>query len=232
MTLQVSIPAKAILELSNKSLELDFPPRCSRCNAPDAPFFESHPLHYRADLMPNRTVAHRYRINRSFSLRLPLCETCYRANFIEDPESLTADDTPLGKLARVRSACIKIAAGIALVGFVLLMGIIPLTTLPFLWLYVILVGVGLLAIVFGATALMGKRMRSTLPGNDYNIRYPRAIVYEAIETEKPAPGKTAVFLRLKNETWARECAEKHHWKTGSTDSPSEKESENESSSDR
>lgn len=225
MTLQVSIPAKAILELSSKILELDFPARCSRCNMPNAPFFETHPLHYRADLMPNRNVAHRYRINRSFSLRLPLCETCYRASFIEDPESFSADATPLGKLARVRSACIKIAAGIALVGFILLMDIVPVNTIPFLWLYVILTGVGLLGIVFGATVLMSKRLRSTLPGSDYNIRYPRAIVYEAIETGKPAPNKTAVFLRIRNETWARECAEKHQWKIDSTDSPSVKENE-------
>lgn len=232
MTPQVSIPAKTILEMSAKTLDLDFPARCSRCDAAKAPFFETHPLHYRADLMPNRNVAHRYRINKTFSLRLPLCETCYRASFIEDPESCTGDDTSLGKIARIRSACIKIAAAIALVGFVLLMDLLPISSVPFLWLYVILTGVGLLAIVFGGTALYGRKLRKTLPFAAYNLRYPRAIVYEAIETEKPAPGKTAVFLRLTNENWAQECASHQHWKTQSTNSPSEKDNENESNSDR
>ena len=232
MTLQISIPAKTVLAINSKTLDLDFPARCSRCDAPRAPFFETHPLHYRADLMPNRNVAHRYRINKTFKLRLPLCETCYRASFMEDPESCTDDATSLGKIARIRSMCIKIAATIALVGFVLLMGILPASQIPFLWLYVILVGVGLLGIVFGGTAFYGRQIRKNLPITNYVIRYPRAIVYEAIETEKPGPGKTAVFLRLKNEGWAQDCANQQHWNISSTDSPSEKESKNESNSDR
>lgn len=232
MTLQVSIPAKTVLAITHKTLDLDFPSRCSRCDSPHAPFFETHPLHYRADLMPNRNVAHRYRINKNFSLRLPLCEACYHASFIEDPESCTGDATSFGKIARVRSVGIKIAAAIVLVGFVLLMDIVPASSIPFLWLYVILVGVGLLGIVFGGTALFGGQLRKTLPTSDYTLRYPRAIVYEAIETENPAPGKTAVFMRLKNEPWAQECARYQNWKTNSTDSPSEKDNKNESNSDR
>ncbi len=235
MTIQVSIPAKDILALEKDSLDLTAPRRCSRCDNPHAPFFETHPLRYRADLMPNRNVAHRYRINKSFRLRLPLCEKCYRASFIEDPETFTADKTRLGKIARLRSACIKIAAGIALIGFVLLMDILPLPAvladIPFFWLYIILGGVALLALVFGATALLGRSIQRSLGPSDYNLRYPRAVAYETIETEKPSPSKTAIFLRLANETWATECAHANHWKYESTDLPSEKENENESSSD-
>ncbi len=235
MTIKVLIPAKTILNLNEKTLDLIPPTRCSRCDAPNAKFFETHPLRYRADLMSNRTVAHRYRINKSFRLRLPLCERCYQASFAEDPESFIFDKTSLGKMAKIRSTAIKVAAGIALFGFVLLMGILPLpepiASIPFFWLYVILVGVAILAIIFVLTASMGKTIQKKIGVSNYNYKYPRAMVYETIETEKPSPQKTAVFLHLANETWAKECAELNHWVFESSDSPSEKENNNESSSD-
>lgn len=229
MTLKVLIPAKTILELEGKTLDLVPPRRCSRCDAPDAPFFETHSLRYRADLIPNRNVAHRYRINKSLRLRLPLCAQCYRASFGEDPESFIFDATPLGRIARFRSAAIKVAAIIALAGFVLLMGLFPLpevvTAIPFFWLYIILVAVGLLALVFALTAWVSRSLQKKTGISDYNQKYRRTVAYEAIETDKPSPKKTAVFLHLANEAWAKECADLHHWKYESPDSPSEKENE-------
>jgi hypothetical protein len=63
------------------------------------------------------------------------------------------------------------------------------------------------------------------------IKNTRAVVYEAIEVEKPSAKKTAVFLHLSNENWAKECSDLNHWSCESSDSPSEKDNNNESSSD-
>jgi len=227
MTIQVLIPAKAILGLQTKTLDLTSPKRCSRCNTSSAPYFETHQLRYKADLIPNRQVDKRFRTNISFRLRLPVCEKCYQAGFTEAPESFTHDSTPLGIASRWRSLGIKIAALITGIGFILLMKVIPLPEdspiFQYLWLIIIAASLLLFGIIFGLTALKIQSIKKHLGEFDYSSRFPRAVVYEAIETEKPDPSKPAIFLSLVNKEWAKECADNNGWKFESTDSQAEKE---------
>ena len=226
MTTKLLIPAKAITENKCPTLDLGYPARCSRCNAQPAAFLETHPLRYKADLVPNRTIDRKFRTNISFKLRLPLCETCYQVNFIENPDSVVHDQTPLGQFSRARSIGIKVASSVAGIAFILLMKIMPLQSViaasPNLWLYFIAAALVLFAITFGSTFLKNQSIKSSLTSSDFKVKLHRAVAYETIQIETAQPDDPAVFVTLENDQWAKECAEKNGWELELTHSTLEK----------
>lgn len=227
MTTKILIPAKAIIENRSATLDLAPPARCSRCNAQPANFFETHPLRYKAGMIRYSSINRKYRTNIAFRLRLPLCETCYQVNFLENPDSVDQDKTPLGEIAKWRSIGIKIAALIACFAFILLMKFIPLpaavSSITYLWLYLIGLSSVLFAIVFGLTHIKNQNIKKRLASANFNVKLHRAIAYEAIQGEDAQPDNPAVFVTLENNAWAKDCADIYGWNFELTDSPSEKE---------
>jgi hypothetical protein len=215
MTTKISIPAKAVLENRSIMFDLVSPSRCSRCDAANAKQFESHPLKYEAGMIGVRQFTRKYRHNIKLRIRLPLCETCYQANFIEDPNTCSLDPNPLGKAARWMSIGIKAGSVVAGLAFILLMKVIPIpSTIPWIQsLWSILIGLALLiyAIVFGVTELTNRKLRLGLNERGYNARLHRAEIYVKMQLEDPQPEDEAVVINMQNDDWAEECAYNHGW---------------------
>lgn len=215
MTTRIIIPAKAVLEIKSGRLDLVHPSRCSRCDAEKSSQFETHALSYEAGFSRLHTYSKKFRSRIKFNLRLPLCETCYQVNFIENPDSCDHDATRLGKIAHWRSSGIIAASLIACLAFILLMKIIPLpaNSLWFQWLWLILMGVALIlyGIFFGLTELINQQIRRELGQSGRKASLRRAAVFAKMQMEDPQPQDVAVTTTLQNDAWAEECAAAYGW---------------------
>jgi hypothetical protein len=215
MTIRISIPAKIVLENKSGTLDLVYPPRCSRCDAAEATRFETHVLKYEAGLNRFRQINKKFRSAVSFRLRLPLCELCYQANFIENPDSCDRDANPLGRIAHWRSVGIITASLVACLAFIVLMRFIPLpATMPWLQnLWLMQIGLALLiyAITFGAVELKNQKLRQNLVDRQYDAHFHRAEVFAKMQLEDPRPDDVAVIATLENDGWADECADHYGW---------------------
>lgn len=215
LTTRIFIPAKAVLENKSGRLDLVHPSRCSRCDAEKSSQFESHPLNYEAGFSRFHTYSHKFRSRIKFNLRLPLCETCYQVNFIENPDSCDHDATRLGRIAHWRSSGIITASLIACLAFILLMKIIPLPAATFWtqWLWLILMGVALIlfGIFFGLTEIINRQIRHELVKSSNKTNLRRADVFAKMQMEDPQPQDVAVTATLQNDSWAEECAAAYGW---------------------
>ena len=215
MTTKISIPAGVVLENKPAILNLVFPDRCSRCDAANASYSETHSLKYEAGLIRYRQFSKRFRFSVSLRIRLPLCKTCYQANFLENPDSCKHDPTSLGKAAHWRSIGITAASLVAGLAFILLMKIIPLpVAIPWiqsLWSILIGLALVLLAITFGIIESINKHLRRDLSEQNYNAQLHRADIDAGIQLDDPRPEDVAVTVRLQNDLWAEECACHHGW---------------------
>jgi hypothetical protein len=205
--------------------DLASPSRCSRCDAANARQFESHPLKYEAGMIGVRQFTRKYRYNIKIRVRLPLCETCYRANFIENSNTCGLDPNPLGKTAHWMSIGITAGSLVACLSFILLMKVIPLpSTIPWIQsLWSILIGLALLifVIVFGVTELINRKLRLSLNELGYNAQLHRADIYVKMQLEDPQPEDEAVVINMQNDGWAEECAYNHGWVFEKIESKSE-----------
>ena len=210
MSTRFFIPAGAVIENKSGKLDLVFPPRCSRCDAAEAPRFETHTLKYQAGMVRRSSFRTQFRTTVKFDLRLPLCEACYGANFIEDPDSCVHDQTLLGKYARRRSAGILGASIVAGAAFLLLMKIIPL---PETWLWLILMGAALLAyaLTLADSARQNRQIRAELKRKKPGEQLYRAEITAKMQLDDPQNQDTAVTATLQNEQWAEECAAHYGW---------------------
>lgn len=215
MVTKFFIPASLVLENKPDLFDLVFPARCSRCNAASADHFETHSLKYEAGLIQYRQFSKKFRFSTKLRIRLPLCETCYQANFLENPDSCKNDLTPLGKAAYWRSIGITAASLVAGLAFILLMKIIPLPAgIPWIQsLWSILIGLALvfLAITFGIIESINKHLRHNLSEQNYNAQLHRADIAAGIQLDDPQPEDVAVTIRLQNDLWAEECARHRGW---------------------
>lgn len=216
MTIRIFIPVKALRGLASPTLDLDFPKRCSRCDRPSAPCFENHPLHYQAGLVPRHNLMRKFTTDLTFRLRLPLCEDCYRRNFIESPESIEKDRNPLAAFARWRAVGLRTGILFALAAFLLLLNVIQLPLLeenPYLWLYLCGVGLALIGITELARSFKNRRINQILTNNGYNFELHRASAFAMLQSRDAAPDDIAVTLELENDDWASECAKNYSWES-------------------
>jgi hypothetical protein len=215
MSVKVTIPAQVLLQNTSGKLDLNYPNRCSRCNDPRAEHFETHMLVYEAGLIPNRQFGKKFHSRIKFQVRLPLCEICAKADFIEAPESYESDPGRAGKLASWRSRGMNLGAVFAAAAFILLMKIIPLPEsvpwLQYLWLILIGVGLVIFGLTFGRLELENQRLRTELEQAHYDSQMHRADVFGKAQIEDAQPNNAAATLRMENESWAQECANKNGW---------------------
>lgn len=211
MTSRISIPAKTVLDAKLNLLNLNFPGRCSRCDAPDARQRETFVLRYEAGKVPYHQFAKKFRVHKRVRVQLPLCESCYQANFIEAPESCEDDDTALGQFARLRSYGILAGSILGGSAFLFLMKVIPLPAsavwVQYLWLWLAGAALLLFAISFGLTERKNRQLRSQLT----QARLHRANVFAKMQLEDPLPEDEAIVIEMENEAWAAECAAHHCW---------------------
>lgn len=215
MTTNFYIPVKAIRELPSARLDLLKPARCSRCNDPLAPYFETHNLKYRAGFVRNRTFSRKFQTIISLSLRLPLCEPCYQKNFIEAPETMDKDRNKIARSARWRSFGIGLASIFTGFAFILLMKIVSLPSLISpendLWLYLIGIAVFIYGFTFGLVEVKNRQLKRSLLADNYDLSLHRATAEAALQAEPPNPEDIAVTIKLENDSWAGECASNYGW---------------------
>ena len=215
MTIILKIPAGYVMENKGKPVDLQPRDRCCRCNAEPASQFESHFVKYEAGINPTRQITNKFHIRVRVHLRLPVCESCYQANFIEDADSCKLDENDLGKIAKWRARAINIISVFTGIAFILLMKIIPLPAnvmwLQYLWL--ILVGAALFfyGILFGLMELKNRKLREQLSQSGFDFSSRRAEVFAVKQLENPNPEDVAVTVALKNEPWAEACAGHFGW---------------------
>jgi hypothetical protein len=215
MAEKINIPARVVLENHSATLDLNFPARCSRCNAFPANYYETHQVKYEAGLINNRTFTKKFRTSKKISLRLPLCEACYQANFIENPDSCVKDQNKLGKIAHWHSVCFTTSSLVTGLAFILLMKVIPLPAefpwLQFLWLMLIGMALLIFAISFGLLQLKNHQLRSSLKELNYDFQLHRAEVFAKMQKDDPQADDVAVTALLQNEDWAQECGDHYGW---------------------
>ena len=127
MSLKIVLPAHVILESQDGVIRFDHPLTCFRCNRTPAEFFESHRLKMRAGLRHNPLPGKRYTLEHGFKLKLRVCARCYHLNYLQAPETLEGDATPLGQLARTQNFLRMIGGLTAALGLILLTPILPAT---------------------------------------------------------------------------------------------------------
>jgi hypothetical protein len=215
MTTILKIPVHAVMENPEKTLDLMPGSRCSRCNAAEAPEFETHRVKYEAGMTANRRITKNFRTSIKINLRLPVCESCYKANFIENPDSCTGDRSPLSRAARARKFGINLGSVFAGAAFILLMKLFPLPEeipwLKYLWMILVLIAMIIYGITFGLTELLNRKLRNQLKESGYDASLRRAEVFAVKQQEDPEPDDVAVTVALNNDTWARECAHFYRW---------------------
>lgn len=217
MTTRVMIPLKDIREAGKNGLDLFPPTRCSRCDDKAAPFFETHEVRYQAGMLKQHSFPRKFRTSIPIRLRLPLCDKCYRQNFMEAPETTGRDKNPLGVFARWRTFGIQVGSIFALIAFLILMDIFklpsPLAEIRRIWLYPIGASLLVFAATFGSTALKNRNLKNSLALMGYNFKLHRALSFGAIRSEETPDDTAAVSVVLENDTWAGECATNRGWKT-------------------
>jgi membrane protein implicated in regulation of membrane protease activity len=215
MTSRIEIPFSAIEDLDPAVLDLGIPARCSRCNTHPALFIETHPLKYQAGFTRSRTMFHRFKVEMSIRLQLPICERCHQKDFTEAPDSMLHGSDMYAGMARRRSAGIISASLIACAAFILLMKIIPLPPVPSwlgsLWIYLAAVSVLVLLATNFFVSRENNKIKAQLQKNGYDLKLHRADVTAKMQYERQAAGDTAIVMQLENDSWAADCAEKFGW---------------------
>jgi hypothetical protein len=176
-----------------------------------ADYYENHRLHFRAGFRNTHLYGKRYTIDKSYALKIKVCESCYRSDFLIAPEAINHDNTPLGKVARLHSIGWSTGTLISAIGFLFLTPFIPsigmLALIKNYW--EIPVGLGVLVLM--ATWLsqrsqqrkVRREIEATQPGFKF---HPRAEVRTPILTGADDKNGIALEIKIENETWALESA--------------------------
>lgn len=216
MPVKILVPFKAVSEVAGSTLVINYPNRCSICGSETADYFETHHLQLRAGRKRPGLYRAKYQINKKYQLKIKVCETCYQAGYLADPDTFDRDPTPLGRLARIISAGYMIGAIIAAVGLLLLSGLLPDVGLSsdyeIYWKF--LAGIGLLIIV-GMWLLQRRqqnKIRSELLARGIKLEKPfRADIFTPVVETVDDPQATALTIGLSDEQWAQECAKHYGW---------------------
>lgn len=216
MSIKITVPYKTIAGLNGQDLEVHLPARCSRCGAVPANFYATHSASFQADRIKHRQIGRKYRIRIKYRLRLPLCENCYRADFLLSPDDCAKDDTLQGKIAHRFSIGLSIGAAFAAVGFLMETGLIPETasTAVFKSFWWLPAGIGLLivAVVWFLQHREQEKIRAELEAKKFDFsRSTRAELRSAILETQPKDDDTVLEVILPDETWANEFAREYQF---------------------
>ena len=216
MPIKIMVPFKDVEPALGSSLVLDHPLRCSRCGAARAERFETHRLRLRAGQKPGGLYKPRYRLDKGYLLKIRICEDCYQADFLTDPDALRADDTQLGRKAGFHSKLLTIGGVIAALGVLLSTPLIPpsgiLVTLKFYWQLFTLAGLVLLLIAWLVQRNQQKQVRADLAARGINTDdRPRTQVRTPVLPHATDPALIPLEIGIRDETWAVECAQHYNW---------------------
>lgn len=216
MPVKILVPANTIKELKKNTFTLENAQRCSRCNCSPAPFFEAHKAYYRIGKLPNRLYGKKYRFSKSFTLKIGICETCYKTDYLTHPDKLDRNGSSLAKISGFHSTTWTIGVLLAAFGFILLTPIVPeigiLTTLKQSW--QIPVGVGVIVLLLTWLSQrkyqnkVEKELETSIPGF---VKHPRAAITTLVLEDETDLSIPALEIRFENEDWVEELAEMHHW---------------------
>ncbi len=211
MQYKIVIPASAILAQKDAILRLDHPGSCSRCDRTPAALYESHQLKVRAGLKPNPLPGIRYKLNHNYKLRIPLCERCYRQDYLQSPETLAGDDTRLGQLSSMQNFLRTLGSLSAAIGLLLLTPLVPaigfLAVLKTGWWVNLAAGLVLVLTALLSQTIAKKSLLKALEKEgEFNRELVRAEVRTPIFTDPADLSQVALEIRMYNVEWARQCA--------------------------
>lgn len=216
MPLKILVPYKIVSEAAGSTLVINHPARCSRCGKTAADYFETHRLRLRASRKRMGLYRQKYAVDKPYLLKIKVCETCYQADFLTDPDSFDRDPTHLGRLARYYSAGFMAGAIVAAAGLLLLTGILPDVgvTGEFQNYWRILAGAGLLiiAITWLLRRHQQNRLRADLLARGIDLKQTRrADVFVPVVDRTDDPNATALQVGVVDDNWAEECAKFYGW---------------------
>lgn len=211
MPLKMIVPLSRVQQALTGGLVLDHPQRCSRCRAVPAAHYESHSLRLRIGQKRPGLYRQTYRVNQAYRLKIRVCETCYRADFLTSIEELEKDDSRLGRLARTYARAFSIGGVIAGIGLLLMTNLIPadsaLGGVKLFWPYV--TGAGGV-IILTAWLHQRYRMRRILEELEAAgitpASRPRAEVRTPILENENDPQAVTLEISMRDEAWLAESA--------------------------
>ena len=218
MPVKILVPFKTVSEVAGSTLVINHPNRCSICGNESANYFETHRLPLRAGRKRPGLYRAKYQINKKYRLKIKVCETCYQAGYLTDPDAFDHDPTPLGRLARLISTGYMIGAIIAAAGLLFLSGLLPDAGLSgeFEKYWKFLAGIGLLIIV-GMWLLQKQRqnkIRTELLAKGLNLQKPyRADIFTPVVETIDDPKAVALTIGFANDQWAQDCAKHFGWES-------------------
>lgn len=216
MSLKIVLPALIILESQDGVIRFDHPLTCFRCNRTPAEFFESHRLKMRAGLRHNPLPGKRYTLEHGFKLKLRVCARCYHLNYLQAPETLEGDATPLGQLARTQNFLRMIGGLTAALGLILLTPILPATenfaAIRAAWWIPMAAGVALVVLgLLSQLSAQAKVRRALEAAGELDASLVRAEVRTPLFAAPEDLEQVALEVKFENEEWARECAALKNW---------------------
>ncbi len=195
---------------------LDYPQRCSRCDAVPAAHYESHKLRLRIGRKRPGLYRQTYEVNEPYRLKIRVCQSCYRADFTTNIEVLENDDTPEGRFARNCRWAYRVGGVVAGAGMLLMTNFIHPDS-NFGWLkanWPFVVGAG--GIIIITTWLLQRqrmsRVQDELVDAGINLEQrQRAEVRSAVLENTNDPESGVLEIGLHNDNWAAECAAHYNY---------------------
>ena len=181
-----------------------------------ADHFETHSLRLRANQQRGGRWKAKYNLDVPYTLKIRVCDSCYQSDYLTAPDTLNADPTPLGRLARIQSIFMTIGAVIAGIGLVLLTPLAPdisfIGTLKGYWLA--FTGAGLLVVLAAwlHQKARQKKLRGELTAKGIDLeRLKRTEVRTPLLEREDDPAAIPLEIGFKDENWAQECAAHYQW---------------------
>jgi hypothetical protein len=216
MPFKIVIPASAILDQAEGILLLDYPHTCSRCDKAPAEHFETHRLKLRAGLKHNPLPGRRYKMERNYQVKIRLCQRCYLQNYLQAPETLAGDDTPLGRLSRVQNFLRTLGGITAGLGLLLLTPFVPasetLVPLKVHWWLPAIAGVGLILLgLLSQVLAKNQLLRQLSDAGQFERELVRAETRTPLFADPSDRQQIALEVQMNNSEWARQCAAHYHF---------------------
>ncbi len=216
MPIIINIPASEILQAQNKDITLSLGERCSRCESSPADYFEVHHLYYRQKMKHEHLIGKKFQVSRRYWLKLSICENCFQADYLTHPELLDRSAPGLGRIAKFHSVTWTVGALLAAIGFFALTPFVPdsgiFSSIKELWQYPVVVGVIVLLLTWlSQHKYQTKTMHHLEQAAPKYHPKPRTEVRTPILDYGAADSEICLEIKMNNEPWAIEVAEKNGW---------------------
>ncbi len=227
MPVKILIPFKHVQDAIGGALVLDHPQRCSRCGNAPAEFFETHRLRLRAGRKRPGLYKAKFVLDKKYTLKIRVCESCYQSDYLTDPETFDRDSTPLGRNARMYFIGSMIGALVAAVGLLMFTNLLPdlglSANLKSYWRIPAVAGLLIIGIFWLLQKQQQKKVREWLAARSFDPNLSRRADARIIVVDSANdPGAIPLEIGFENELWAEECAKHNHWavQTYTTSRPS------------